>query len=60
MSVPNEMTPELRRALKAWARWYSARLARINAALDAGWNVTEAQAGAEQDVFEAIGCEADD
>lgn len=41
---------ELERALAAWARWYSARLSRINS----GSN--EDYTGHEQDLFEAIGC----
>lgn len=44
------MTKQLRRALEAWGRWYSARLDRIAA------GAAEDYAGYEQDLFEAIGC----
>lgn len=49
------MNPEQIKAIKAWCNWYSAKLARIGAQMDAGQR-HEDYSGAEQDLFEAFGC----
>jgi hypothetical protein len=60
------MTPEQLKALAAWQRWYSAKLDRINEQVrrrhdgvaDCGDH--EDYSPAEQDLFEAFGCERPD
>ena len=43
---------KLKTAMTAWAKWYSARLDRINKAK----TPIEDYSGYEQDLFEALGC----
>jgi hypothetical protein len=50
---------KLEKALKAWAKWYSAKLDRIGAQIERGKRV-EDYSGAEQDLFEALGCQSHD
>jgi hypothetical protein len=48
-----ENEAELKKALSAWAKWYSARLDRINE------GSKEDLSGYEQDLFEALGCDTE-
>ena len=48
--------PRLRKALDAWAQWYSRKLDAIaREGISAG-----SYSGSEQDLFEALGCEVPD
>ena len=56
MSTPTtKQEAALRKALTAWAKWYSARLVRIDGQLAKG-GAHEDYSGYEQDLFEALGC----
>lgn len=50
---------KLQSALGAWATWYSRKLRRISSR-PANLKSAEAYSGAEQDLFEALGCVADE
>jgi hypothetical protein len=50
---------KLKKALKAWVKWYSAKLDRIDAQVTSG-NRMEDYSGSEQDLFEALGCQVPD
>lgn len=50
------LTKKQEKALRVWARWYSAKLDRINVQQDKTGKAVEGYSGAEQDLFEALGC----
>lgn len=56
------LTPDLKRALNAWARWYSEKLTRIQRGVGLRLQSRkpasreEDYSGSEQDLFEALGC----
>ena len=54
-----QLTTKQAKALKAWLKWYSAKLDRINADLSGRKKPQEDYSGYEQDLFEAFYCDPD-